>query len=133
VAKAPKATVTLFDKYSECAAAMSDGRVQAVTTDNTILAGLVKDSAGAFKLLGAPFSDEPYGIGLKKGDDVFRDFINDQLESIFKNGKWATAFKSTLGALGLPTPTPPKVDRYTKTPPAPTTTIAGAVTTTTAY
>jgi glutamate transport system substrate-binding protein len=124
VAKAPQAEVTLFDTYSQCAEAMTDGRVVAVTTDNTILAGLVQASAGAFKLVEAPFSDEPYGIGLKKGDDAFRTFINDTLDEIFDNGDWAKAFEATLGKIGLKTPEAPKVDRYTVTPPAPTTTAA---------
>lgn len=124
VAKAPQATVTLFDTYSQCAEALTDGRVVAVTTDDTILAGLVGASGGAFKLIEAPFSDEPYGIGVKKGDDVFRTFINDRMEEIFANGDWAKAFAATLGKIGLKTPQPPKVDRYTGTPPAPTTTAA---------
>jgi glutamate transport system substrate-binding protein len=125
VAKAaPQAKVTLLDTYSQCAEAMGDGRVVAVTTDNTILAGLVDTSAGAYKLVEAPFSDEPYGIGVKKDDDAFRSFINDQLEKLFDDGGWATAFEDTLGKIGLKTPTPPKVDRYTETPPAPTTTVA---------
>jgi glutamate transport system substrate-binding protein len=119
---APDSEVTLFDTYSQCAEALGDGRVEAVTTDNTILAGLVQASDGAYKLVGAPFSDEPYGIGVKKGDDDFREFINDRLEEIFGDGSWATAFESTLGALGLETPEPPEVDRYTETPPAPSTT-----------
>ena len=122
LAKAPQADVTLFDTYSQCAEAMTDGRVVAVTTDNTILAGLVDASDGAFKLIEAPFSDEPYGIGVKKDDDAFRSFINDRLEAIFENGDWASAFESTLGAIGLKTPETPTVDRYTETPPAPTTT-----------
>ena len=122
VAAAPEAVVTLFDTYSQCAEAMTDGRVEAVTTDNTILAGLVQASDGAFKLVGAPFSDEPYGIGMKLADDDFRTFINDRLEEIFENGEWAGAFESTLGEIGLETPEPPEVDRYTETPPAPTTT-----------
>ena len=112
VAKAPEAEVTLFDTYSQCAEALTDGRVTAVTTDNTILAGLVQASGGAFKLLKAPFSEEPYGIGLKKDDTVFRDFINDVLEESFENGEWEEAFTSTLGAIGLETPEPPTVDRY---------------------
>jgi glutamate transport system substrate-binding protein len=119
-AKAPQADVTLFGTYSECAEAMKDGRVVAVTTDNTILAGLVSTSQGAFKLVGAPFSEEPYGIGLKKDDKAFRDFVNDVLEKSFTDGSWKKAFDSTLGKLGLKTPTPPKVDRYTVTPPPPT-------------
>ena len=112
-AAAPTADVTLFDTYSQCAEAMGDGRVEAVTTDNTILAGLVQASNGAYKLVKAPFSDEPYGIGLKKGDEAFRTFINDLLEEMFDDGSWAEAFESTLGKIGLDTPAPPKVDRYT--------------------
>ena len=123
-AKAPQADVTLFDSYSKCAEALTDGRVVAVTTDNTILAGLIQASSGAFKLVEAPFSDEPYGLGVKLHDDAFRTFINDTLDQIFKNGDWAKAFEATLGKIGLKTPEPPKVDRYTVTPPAPTTTAA---------
>lgn len=112
MAKAPQAEVTLFEGYSQCAEALTDGRVEAVTTDNTILAGLVQASGGQFKLLKAPFSEEPYGIGLKKGDDAFRNFINDVLDEIYESGEWEEAFSSTLGAIGLETPEPPEVDRY---------------------
>lgn len=130
--KAPQAEATLFDTYSLCAEALTDGRVVAVTTDNTILAGLVQQSGGAFKLVKAPFSDEPYGIGLKKGDDAFRDFINDRLEEIYDSGEWAEAFEATLGKIGLDTPEPPEVDRYTAgAAGATTTTAAGGATTTT--
>ena len=111
-AKAPEADVTLFEGYSQCAEALTDGRVDAVTTDNTILAGLVQASSGAFKLLDAPFSEEPYGIGHKKGEDPWRNFLNDVLEESFENGEWEEAFASTLGAIGLETPEPPAVDRY---------------------
>jgi glutamate transport system substrate-binding protein len=132
-AKAPQVDLTLFGTYSDCAAALGDGRVVAVTTDAPILGGLVSTSNGAYKLVKAPFTDEPYGIGLKKGDQAFRDFVNDRLEAIYKSGEWASAFSKTLGKIGLDTPTPPPVDRYTSgasTAPGATTTIApGAITT----
>ena len=135
-AKAAQADVSLFDTYSQCAEALRDGRVQAVTTDDTILAGLVSASDRAFKLVEAPFSEEPYGIGLKKGDEAFRKFLNDRLEEIYADGGWAAAFRATLGKLGLKSE-PPKVDRYTATAPAApggttTTTAPGGTTTTTA-
>ena len=114
-AKAPSASITLFDTYDKCGAALTDGRVQAVSTDAPILAGLVSDSNGTFKLVEHPFSDEPYGVGLKKGDDAFRTFLNDTLEQLFRDGSWAKAFSATLGKLGLPVPTPPTIDRYTST------------------
>jgi len=112
VAKAPQVQLTSFDVYSKCAEGLTDGRVVAVVTDGPILAGFVAKSNGEFKLVNAPFSDEPYGIGLKKGDDVFRAFLNDRLEKVETDGQWAKAFQATLGKLGLAVPTPPPIDRY---------------------
>jgi glutamate transport system substrate-binding protein len=133
--KAPQADIsTSFDKYSLCAEALADGRVQAVTTDDIILLGLIKDNPGKFKLVKKTFTTEPYGIGLKKGDDKFRDFLNDVIEEAFEDGSWAKAFDATVGAAGEKAPTPPKVDRYTSTAStgATTTTAAGGSTTTAA-
>jgi glutamate transport system substrate-binding protein len=128
-AKAPKAEVTLLPTYSQCAEELSNGRVVAVTTDAPILAGLVQRSNGAFKLVNAPFTDEPYGVGLKKGDQAFRDFLNGRLETIEKNGQWTTAYNDTLGKLGLPTPEPPPIDRYPDTGGTAATTVASTTTT----
>jgi glutamate transport system substrate-binding protein len=111
-ARAPQADVLLFAVYSACAEALGDGRVAAVTTDAPILAGLAQASGGRYKLVNNPFSDEPYGIGLKKGANEWRAFINDRLEQIYNSGEWAEAFAATLGRIGLETPEPPAVDRY---------------------
>jgi glutamate transport system substrate-binding protein len=120
--KAPQADLSItFDTYSKCADALADGRVEAVTTDNIILLGLIKDRGTQYKLVGNTFTEEPYGIGLKKGDDDFRDFLNDVLEEIYKSGEWKEAFDKTVGTAGEKAPEPPAVDRYTTTPPAPTT------------
>ena len=129
--KAPQATLLLLGTYSECAQALGDGRVVAVSTDAPILAGFVQQSGGAYKLVKAPFSDEPYGIGLKKGDDAFRGFLNDRLEAIYASGEWARAYEKTLGAIGLDPTTPPPVDRYTAAGGQTATTVAGGSTTTT--
>ena len=129
--KAPNVNVLALDDYSKCTEALTDGRVVGVTTDAPILGGYVAQSAGAFKLVKAPFTDEPYGIGLKKGDDAFRAFLNDRLEAIYADGSWAQAFTATLGKLALDLPTPPPVNRYTSTPGSATTTASGAATTTT--
>jgi glutamate transport system substrate-binding protein len=84
-----------------------------VTTDNVILTGFVAGDPDAFELVGNPFTKEPYGIGLPKGQDDFRDFINDVLEESFEDGTWEAAWDSTAGAItGTEAPTPPKVDRY---------------------
>ena len=99
--------------YSKCADDLKNGNVQAVTTDNVILTGLVAGSPDAFELVGNPFTEEPYGIGLTKGDDEFRDFINDVLEESFEDGTWAEAWDRTAGDItGAEAPEPPTVDRY---------------------
>ncbi len=128
-AKAPQADLSItFDVYSKCADALKDGRVQAVTTDNVILLGLVKDNKDVFKVVGNPFTTEPYGIGIKKGDDAFRSFINDRLEASYRDGSWAAAFNRTVGTAGVTAPTPPPVDRYTSGPAATTSTASSTVT-----
>jgi glutamate transport system substrate-binding protein len=107
-----KAEVVTFEKYSECAEALRDGRVDAVSTDNVILLGLIQQSGGAFQLVGKTFSTEPYGIGVKKEDAELRGFINDVLEGAYKDGSWKAAYQATVGTVDQSVPTPPPLDRY---------------------
>jgi glutamate transport system substrate-binding protein len=109
----PEAQLTLFDVYSKCADALDNGQVDAVTTDNVILTGLVAGNPDTRELVGNPFTKEPYGIGLKKDDTDFRNFINDVLEESYEDGSWADAWDRTAGKItGEEAPEPPKVDRY---------------------
>ena len=90
---------------------MTDDRVVAVTTDDTILAGLVEASDGAFKLVEAPFSDEPYGIGVKKdtGDRVaFVPFLNTWLAGILKDGTWGKIYEKHITPVSGDKKTAPK-------------------------
>ena len=103
--------LVLFDVYDKCVEALRGGQVDAVTTDNVILLGFIADNEGEFKLTGEQFTEEPYGIGVKKGDDAFRDFINDTLEKIYEDGSYAQAWESTAGAFDDNTPTGPAVAR----------------------
>lgn len=100
--------LVLFDVYSKCADALRTGQVQAVTTDNVILLGLASKADGAFKLVGKPFTEEPYGIGLKKGDTAFCEFVNTTLKKAADSGAYEKAWTSTAGAVeGAQTPTLP--------------------------
>lgn len=101
-----------FDTYSACVEALRNGAVDAVTTDDVILAGFAAQSPGEFKLVGQPFSTENYGIGLALGDDTSRTAINDAIEEMISSGAWADAFETNLGPSGYPMPAPPTVDRY---------------------
>jgi glutamate transport system substrate-binding protein len=102
-----------FDTYSSCVTALINGQVDVVTTDNVILAGFVESDPDNLKLVndGETFTEEPYGVGLAKGDDDFRAFLNDTLEAAYEDGTWAKAWEDTAGVV-LPTPDPPAVDRY---------------------
>ncbi len=101
------------DAYSNCLDPLRNGQVVAVTTDNVILAGFVDQNAGEFELVGdgETFTEEPYGIGLTKGDDAFRTFINDTLEASFEDGVYDSLWEQTAGVV-LPTPDAPTLDRY---------------------
>ncbi|WP_053351513.1 glutamate ABC transporter substrate-binding protein [Leucobacter musarum] len=103
--------VLATDTYSNCLEPLRSGEVVAVSTDNVILAGLADQNQGEFEVVENPFTEEPYGIGLKKGDDDFRGFINDTLQESFDDGDWAAAWEKTAGTV-LSTPEPPKIDNY---------------------
>jgi glutamate transport system substrate-binding protein len=92
--------LTLFDVYDKCAAALKNNTVQVVTTDNVILLGFVAKSANAFKLVGEQFTQEPYGIGIKKGDVKFCEFINKTLRAneAAYNKAWADTAGKVAGA-----------------------------------
>jgi len=110
---ANKATqLVLFDVYSKCVDALKGKQVDAVTTDNVILLGFIANSNGAYKLAGPTFTQEPYGIGVKKDDTAFRGFINDTLTKMATDGRYAAAWKDTAGKFDPSTPTAPAVDRY---------------------
>jgi glutamate transport system substrate-binding protein len=104
--------LVLFGGYQECVDALDAGDVDAVTTDNVILLGYISDSPDAYKLVeSGTFTEEPYGIGVQKGDTEFRMWINDVLEEIFQDGRYEEAWNATAGATGEAI-TIPTVDRY---------------------
>jgi glutamate transport system substrate-binding protein len=105
------AEVLLTDTYSNCLGPLRDGTVVAVSTDNVILAGLAAQNEGEFKVVGEPFTEEPYGIGLALEDTEFRDWINDVLEASYEDGSYEAAWEATAGTV-LPFIEPPAVDRY---------------------
>lgn len=99
--------LTLFDEYSQCADSLRNGQVDAVTTDNVILLGFVSESDGDFKLVGEQFTEEPYGIGITKGDVAFCEFINDTLQE--NEDAYIEAWESTAGQVeGTETPELPE-------------------------
>ncbi|ULN37693.1 glutamate ABC transporter substrate-binding protein [Mycolicibacterium smegmatis] len=107
----PGVQLQQYDTYSACVEALKNGAVDALTTDEVILAGYAAQSPGTFKLVGDTFSEERYGIGLKKDDTELRNKINDAIEKMESSGAWKEAFDKNLGPAGIQAPQPPAVDR----------------------
>jgi glutamate transport system substrate-binding protein len=95
-----------FDSYSKCVTALAGNQVDAVTTDDIILAGYASQDqyAGKFKVVGKPFSEEPYGIGLKKDDTAGCNKINEILKTAATDGSYKKAWDDTLGKSGKAAP-----------------------------
>jgi glutamate transport system substrate-binding protein len=76
--------------YAECATALASGAVDAVTTDDIILAGLAaaEENAGKFKVVGAPFSEERYGVGLPAESTDRCEEINTAITKMIEDGTW---------------------------------------------
>ncbi|MFJ5781646.1 glutamate ABC transporter substrate-binding protein [Streptomyces hydrogenans] len=108
----PKAELVAYDTYSICVDNLLTYQVDAVTTDDTILMGYAAKAPDELKLAGKPFSKEPYGIGVPRGDTALRFALDDALAVHEKNGDWKKAYDATLGLSGVPAPTPPPIDRY---------------------
>ncbi|MDO5724219.1 MAG: glutamate ABC transporter substrate-binding protein [Flaviflexus sp.] len=91
--------------YSECVELLSSGAVDAVTTDDIILAGFAAQDkyAGKLKLVGKPFSEELYGVGVAKGSDMCEQ-VNEALTKMIDDGTWEKAVKDNLGDAYTPNP-----------------------------
>lgn len=104
------AELVTYDTYSKCVTDLQSGAVDAVTTDDAILRGYAAQNEGELKVVGKPFSEEPYGIGLPKGDTALRNAVNDAVEKSMEDGDWKKGFEYTLGSSeGVQMP---EVDRY---------------------
>ena len=113
--KYPGVQLQEYNTYSLCVDALVAKSVDALTTDNTILAGYASQPqyAGKLKVVGQTFSTENYGIGLKKGDKDLCDKVTDAITKMISSGEWQKAIDKNLGPAGFKVDTsqnPPKVD-----------------------
>lgn len=108
---APKADLLQQGGYSECVTGLENKSVDALTTDNSILAGYAaqKEHAGKFKLVGLNLSNENYGIGLKKGDKDLQTKINAALKKMVDDGSWDKYVKANFGPANYKNEPAPKV------------------------
>jgi glutamate transport system substrate-binding protein len=100
-----------LSKYSECVNQLEQGSVDVLTTDDAILKGYAAEEPDKLKVVGQPFSVEPYGIGLARDDAALRDHINDTLQTALDDGTWQRLYDQTLGKSGT-SAAKPEIQRY---------------------
>jgi glutamate transport system substrate-binding protein len=90
-----------FGGYSECVEALAAGQIDAVTTDDSILAGFASQPAfaGKLKVVGSPFSEEYYGVGIAEGSDLCQP-VQDAWTQMFDDGTWEQLLQDNLGDAG---------------------------------
>jgi polar amino acid transport system substrate-binding protein len=95
----PKATILSFDDYPQALLALQQGKVFAVTTDESILATLLGNAPNKdqYEIPDIQISDEPYGLGMRKGDKNFVDFVNKTLLEMEKSGEAKKIFDKWFG------------------------------------
>jgi glutamate transport system substrate-binding protein len=98
-----------FPRFSDCVRALANSEVDAVTTDDVILAGYAAEPQyrGQLKVVGRGFTDESYGVGVKKGNTQLLDQVNTALKQYIADGSWQRALETTVAPSGYRVPSPP--------------------------
>ncbi|WP_374205802.1 glutamate ABC transporter substrate-binding protein [Crossiella sp. S99.2] len=98
-----------YFRYSECISALLLGNVDAVTTDDVILAGYAAQNPELLKVVGKPFNPERYGIGIAIEDLPGKGKVNSAIEKMISSGEWKKSLDKNIGPSGYPVPVPPAV------------------------
>jgi len=105
--RAPGANLLLFPAYAESLAALKDNRADAVSTDDTILMGMILKDPD-LQMVGGLFTEEPYGAGIKKGRPEFLAFVNRVFDDAKASGRWTELYKKHIAPLSGFVADPPK-------------------------
>ncbi|MBV9659200.1 MAG: glutamate ABC transporter substrate-binding protein [Verrucomicrobia bacterium] len=95
-AAAPNAKFNLLKSYSECFTALGNKQADAMTTDDIILLGFKATAPDKYELVGGQFTQEPYGIGVRKGHEDLLKFVNDELAKMKADGRWKALYDKHL-------------------------------------
>jgi glutamate transport system substrate-binding protein len=94
--QAPDAKLKLVDSYSECMESLQNGSVDAISTDDVILTGMIIQD-DSLKLVGDELSQEPYGAGIKKGNTELQEFVNGVFSEYKEDGRYAETYEKWVG------------------------------------
>lgn len=89
--------VISFQTAPDCFLALAQGKVEAWSTDSTILLGFAAKQAGKFELIGDFISDEPYGMGLPEDDSKWRDAVNFAIQDVWTDGTYMEIYNKWYG------------------------------------
>ncbi|MGP4114187.1 glutamate ABC transporter substrate-binding protein [Streptomyces sp. 4N509B] len=111
---APDADLQEYNTYSECLPAVQNGTLDALTTDDSILAGYAAQDQyeGQFKLAGFSLSDEYYGVGVAKDDEALVEEINTALQTMIDEGAWEEAVEANFGPANYEYEQPPTIGDF---------------------
>ena len=93
--KAPDAEVLQYENYSEAFTALKSGQGDALTTDDSILYGMADEDPN-FELTGGQFTEEPYGIAVKKDSPELVEALNEALKTIKDNGTYDEIYNNWI-------------------------------------
>jgi glutamate transport system substrate-binding protein len=94
--EAPEADLRLVDTYSECLELLQNGAIDAISTDDVILTGMIIQD-DTLQMVGDELTVEPYGAGIKEGDREFQQFVSDTLEAAQEDGRWEDIYQEWVG------------------------------------
>ena len=106
--QAPDAKLKLVDSYSECLELIQNGAVEAISTDDVILTGMIIQD-DTLKLVGDELTQEPYGAGIKKGNTELLDFVNTTFTEFKSDGRWKSAYDKWVGQYTNEDQQPPEI------------------------
>jgi glutamate transport system substrate-binding protein len=98
-----------YAKFSDCVTALLAQNVDALTTDDVILAGYAAQNPELLKVVGKPFTKEEYGIGMRKGDDTGKAKVTAAVQKMIDSGEWKAVLERNIGSSGYAIPNPPKI------------------------
>ena len=94
--RAKDAELRLVDTYSECLELIQNEAVDAVSTDDVILTGMIIQDDN-LQLVGKQLTTEPLGAGIKDGDREFQQFVNEVIADFKSDGRWQKAYEKWVG------------------------------------
>jgi ABC-type amino acid transport substrate-binding protein len=113
--KYPQAQLREFPDQPAAFQALLQGQVDAYTNDGIQLYGLKAKAPkpDEWDVVGDFYSEEPYGMAMRKGDAKFKAAVDAGLKQGFESGKYFEIYDKWFGAKGeVPYPMTPQVKAY---------------------